>query len=415
MSEPARDHNDARASGPPPMSAYDWIGFVLSRRHRAYIQLRNSHYLYGGFNFDAVGRFRGEGDFVVSLRIAGNATVVDRDTFIRHQALLPEKREKFALHVLAHIKMRMTALRYFCPYHPRSTQGPAWPEFYRHVMDQDGVWRCERDPSLVDLARDVRNTFQPMYGASLTLLLLTPEPVSGQIAEENFAMIKPDVLARILADPEYRSYETAKAVAMARRSDALLADLDQRTYGSQAQPLSISVQRIRSKELAVIRWKVGNWAGWSNPRVVGMRYQKHVPVAVGDGTPDNPSQPIVARSDQSSGFVEVHIKATQTAYFGFWLEGHRLVVGGLFSPSRYDNYCAKEPISFAVYMPDETHQMALEEFTILQEDRQNACLFARSDEDTSARLPAVGQGGAAGVEVEKRTMSLVHIRRNLPR
>jgi hypothetical protein len=228
-------------------------------------------------------------------------------------------------------------------------------------------------------------------------------------------MIEPDVLARILADPEYRAYETAKAVAMAKRSDALLDDLDQRTYGTQTQPLTISLQRIRSKELALIRWKVGNWAGWSNPRVVGMRYQKHVPVAIGDGAPDNPSQPIVARSDQTAGFVEVHIRAGQTAYFGFWVEGSRLIPGGLFSASRYEHYYAKEPISFAVYMPDETQQIGREEFTILQEEGQNARLFARSDADASAALPVIRQGGAVGVQVEKRTMDLVQIRRHLPK
>jgi hypothetical protein len=74
-------------------------------------------------------------------------------------------------------------------------------------------------------------------------------------------MIEPDLLARILADPEYRAYETAKAVAIAKRSEAQLEELDQRTYGSRTQPLTIQVQRIRSKGMAVIRWTVGSCSG----------------------------------------------------------------------------------------------------------------------------------------------------------
>src|SRR5689334_6263762 len=91
MSDAARNRDAGRPSGPPPMSGYDWLCWVLSRRARAYFQLRNEHYLYGGFGFNAAGTIRGEGDFKVTLRVTGNATVVDRESFVRHQTLLPEK------------------------------------------------------------------------------------------------------------------------------------------------------------------------------------------------------------------------------------------------------------------------------------------------------------------------------------
>jgi hypothetical protein len=174
------NHGGAAASGPPPMSAYDWMCYALSRRPRAYFQLRNEHYLYNGFNFDAVGAIRGEGEFKVAVRVTGNATVADRELFVRHHTLLPEKRERFSKYVLAHVDQRMTALRYFCLYHLRSTKGPAWPEFYRQVTDDNRVWRCECDPNLVDLARDVRDTFQPIYGATLAMLLITQSPCLGK-------------------------------------------------------------------------------------------------------------------------------------------------------------------------------------------------------------------------------------------
>src|SRR5690349_21372473 len=132
MTESARNQGGSMAHEPPRMSGYDWLCWALSRRARAYFQVRNEHYLYGGFGFDAAGTIRGESDFKVTLRVTGNATVVDRESFVRHQALLPEKRKRFAKHVLAHVDLRMAVLRYFCLYHPRSTRGPNWPEFYRH-------------------------------------------------------------------------------------------------------------------------------------------------------------------------------------------------------------------------------------------------------------------------------------------
>jgi hypothetical protein len=137
------------------MSVWDWICYALSREHREYIDLRNEHYLRSGFSFDAIGTVRGEGDFGVALRVSGNATVLDRDAFVRNEALRPEKRKRFAEFVLGHVDIRMTALRYFCLYHPQSTNGPASPEFYRFLADENRDWRCERDPNLVDLAHDV--------------------------------------------------------------------------------------------------------------------------------------------------------------------------------------------------------------------------------------------------------------------
>jgi hypothetical protein len=124
-------------------------------------------------------------------------------------------RQRFAQWVIAEVDLQMTKSHYFCLYNHRSTEGPAWPEFYRQAMDQNGLWRCEIDPNLVDLAHNVRDNFKPIYGAAPTLLLITPVRVPSEIARKNFSMIKPDVLARILADPEFRTYETAKAVAMA--------------------------------------------------------------------------------------------------------------------------------------------------------------------------------------------------------
>ena len=101
------------------------------------------------------------------------------------------------------------------------------------------------------------------------------------------------------------------------------------------------------------------------------------------------------------------------ADFGFWLEGSQFVPGGLFSPfPGHEYFCAKEPISFAVYMPAETQQTGAQEVTIINEESRAVRLLDRSEGGMSAGLPAVRQGGAAGVEIEKRMTGLVQIRRH---
>jgi hypothetical protein len=69
MSDSARNYDGSMAREPPRMSAYDWMCFTLSRRARAYFELRNAHYVRGGFNFDAVGTIDGDGGFAVPLRM----------------------------------------------------------------------------------------------------------------------------------------------------------------------------------------------------------------------------------------------------------------------------------------------------------------------------------------------------------
>jgi hypothetical protein len=69
----------------------------------------------------------------------------------------------------------------------------------------------------------------------------------------------------------------------------------------------------------------------------------------------------------------------------------------------------------AMTMLAKTQRSALEELTIMQEERRNARLYVRSEENTSAGLPARHQSGAVVLEIEKRLMTLVRTRRHLPK
>ena len=132
-------------------------------------------------------------------------------------------------------------------------------------------------------------------------------------------------------------------------------EFDERIIDGAAsnQPLTLTVRRIRSREMVVIDWHIENCPKWENPTIFGRRYDNHIPTTMADvSESDNPSRPIVWGSSQRVGSTsEIKLKAGETTYFGFWLKGKTLPKPkGLRRPVWID-WDSHEPITFSVYMP----------------------------------------------------------------
>jgi hypothetical protein len=235
----------------------------------------------------------------------------------------------------------------------------------------------------------------------------------GTMADDNYELLPPYLAQRIQSDPEYLEYISGVAVAMYKKASEITRQLDEATYTSNEQPLTLYVRRLRENEEVVIRWSIADFPGLEHLRVVGMRYQKHVPLTTGAGTLDNPSHPIVGRSDQRIGSVEINLKPGQSAYCGFWLEGRQLVRSGVFSPPVYGDWRAKNPISFTVYMPEQTgsQNLVTEQFTKVDLDARIIRQLGHMTEQMSGRAVVLHRDGAGEVQIEERKMKLLQINR----